>query len=434
MECGATMSDMLKMIMDLAPYRRVFCSSDYDDAIAYLEKMLPYKIHSYLAEDEYNGWTIHPQWDLKQARIMKDGKVIFDGMSNALSVIALSANFKGAVDLEELKRHLFYDHRRDDIIPFNFRQMYQCWKRDWGFCVTKTFYDSLEPGVYDVVIDAEEHAGVLKVMEHTHPGTHETAFAFVAHLDHPGMANDDLAGCAVGVELFKKLSKIKTKFTYKLFLVQEIIGSEYYWGRTNCGNREKILEGLFLEMLGTETQLALQESGEGDSNIELALAETMDELCVDYRTGPYKSIIGNDEYVWEAYGVPMASFSRYPYPEYHSSLDNAGIISQRALDETLNILMKTILHLELTELVVKKFQGNICLSNPKYDLYIDPGQSAFGTDNDEQATKMRALMDLIPQLKKPTSIRAIASKTGVDVEQVRLYLQKWCEKGLLEII
>jgi aminopeptidase-like protein len=154
------------------------------------------------------------------------------------------------------------------IIPFELlrsrqafvAKFYRSWDRDWGFCVTKRFFDSLKSGIYEVIIETEESEGILKVLDYTHKGALEECFTFVAHLDHPGVANDDLAGCAVGVELMRKLSQINTKYSYKLLLVPEIIGSEYYWGKTNTGNKNKILEAVFLEMLGTKTQLALQES------------------------------------------------------------------------------------------------------------------------------------------------------------------------------
>lgn len=426
------MNTMLKILKDLTPLNRVFCSSDYDKAIDYIQDIVPFEIISYNSSDEYNGWVIPPKWDLKEAKILRNGKVIYDGLEQPLRVISLSKSFHGKVDLEELKRHLHYDHRYNNAVPFHFRQNYRSWDRDWGFCVTKNFFDRLEPGIYEVIIETEESDGALKILDHTHKGSLEETFAFVAHLDHPGMANDDLAGCAVAVELFRRLSKRQTKYTYKLLLVQEIIGSEYYWGRTNIGNKEKILESVFLEMLGTSTQLALQESIGAESNLEYVMSKAMDTIRISYRRGPFKSIICNDEYIWEAYGVPMASLSRYPYPEYHSDRDNFSIISEEALNEALSVLLKAIEYLESATIIFKKFQGNICLSNPNYDLYIDPGQLAFGTTADKKIQKMRLLMDLIPTLHQPVTIRQLSDKVGLTETDVMSYLQKWVEKGLLE--
>jgi hypothetical protein len=82
-----------------------------------------------------------------------------------------------------------------------------------------------------------------------------------------------------------------------------------------------------LEMIGSPTQLALQFSRGGGSNLEHALAEALARSGVDHRTGGFEEIILNDEYVWEAYGIPMASLSRFPYPEYHTDRDDVALMS-----------------------------------------------------------------------------------------------------------
>jgi aminopeptidase-like protein len=312
--------------------------------------------------------------------------------------------------------------------------MYRSWDRDWGFCVTKRFYDGLLPGEYEVSINTDESEGTLKILECTHPGDLAETIVFAAHLDHPGMANDDLAGCAVGVELLRRLRQKRTKYTYKLVLHQEVIGAEYYLGGMEAGVRDEILEGLFLEMLGTSTQLALQASRGESTGIESALAATIADKNMSHRQGAYASIVVNGEYVWDAYGIPMASLSRYPYPQYHTSLDNASIVSHRALVEVLEIILEAIDRLESWPILLKRFSGSICVSNPRYDLYVDPGQPAFGGfDEDVTVKKLRDLMDLIPSLHRPLNVCVLADKTGLDEVTILGYLQKWAEKGLIEL-
>lgn len=427
------MNTMMEILREVTPLQRVFCSSDYDKALEILRGYLPFKTLEFHESEVYNGWVIPPKWDLKEAKIRRDGKVIYDGMAHALNVIAVSLPFAGRVSLEELKKHLHYDHRNDEYTPYHFRQMYRPWQRDWGFCVTKKFYDSLQPGDYDVVIDTEESEGILKLLEYDIQGELDECFVFVSHLDHPGMANDDLAGCSVGVELFRRLSKKKTKFSYKLLLVQEITGSEYYLGKHCNGKPKNILEGAFLEMLGTDTQIALQHSLHETSNMETVILRAMKELGVDHRTGPYESIRANDEYIWETYGVPMPSVLRYPYDEYHSDKDNFSLMSERALNEALEILLKAVEYLETSRLIIKKFNGNICLSNPDIDLYVDPGQIAFGTVAPDHVQRLRRVMDILPTLHTPTLLMSVAAKVGLPEQDVLAYLEKWQAKGLIEL-
>ena len=76
--------------------------------------------------------------------------------------------------------------------------------------------------------------------------------------------------------------------------------------------------------MGSATPLAVQESRRSMVSAYHALTGSLDRLGLPYRTGPFESVIVNDEYVWENYGIPMVSFSRFPYPEYHSSRDSRG--------------------------------------------------------------------------------------------------------------
>jgi len=430
-------SNMMKMIEDLTPLNRVFCSSDYDKVIEYLGKELDFFTHRYTNKEQINGWVIPPKWDVIEAKITCNGELIYDGLQHPLSVIALSKSFKGTVTLPELLSHLHFDHRFPNAIPYHFRQLYRSWERDWGFCVTENFYNELKnidtTFLYDVEIVTKEEEGTLKVLVSNLSIYNKPTFFFVAHLDHPGMSNDDLAGCAVGIELLNRLKALKLKNNYVLVLLQEDIGSEYFLNDKSLFLDSIPCESLFLEMLGSKTQLALQESRSGDSNIEIACKKAMDDLNIDHKTGAYNTIAGNDEKLWETYGIPMASLSRYPYPEYHCSLDNPTIISEESLETSVQILLKTVENLEKTKFVYKKFEGNICLSNPKYDLYVGYAQPAFGEEVTEEMTKMFELMNLVPILHKPRTIAWIANKVGMDEEAVELYLRKWEERGLVEI-
>ncbi|MFY9398020.1 MAG: DUF4910 domain-containing protein [Desulfomonilia bacterium] len=429
------MSLMMRIMKDLGPLNRVFCSRDYDRSIEYLQRILPFKVIPFHGGRPLNGWVIPPWWNVRQARIVRRGEILYDGTAHPLRVIALSRSFRGRVDREELKRHLYFDARYEDAVPYHFRQLYRSWKRDWGFCVTRRFYDSLEPGEYEVVIETEEAPGVLKVLEYTHEGALPHQIVFAAHLDHPGMANDGLSGCAAGVEIMRRLSGRRTRYTYCLVLHQEIIGAEYYLAHLDASGRQDIMEGLFLEMLGTRTKLALQDPPGGDASLGAALARILAEEGIEHRRAPYGGIVVNGEYVWFARGIPMASLSRFPYPQYHCDRDDTSIVHEDALEEAAGLVMRAIDRIEASPVVVKKFTGSICTSNPAYDLYVDPGQIAFGDgDRAERLKKTRLLMELVPSLHRPVGVETIAERVGLDGAEVLAYLERWAGKGLIDLV
>jgi len=424
----------MQILQDLTPLNRAVCSVGYDEAVEYLCDVLPFRIISVPSSREHNGWVIPPSWDVEEARIVKDGRTIYDGTVHPLCVIALSRSFCGTVSLDELRRHLHYDHRDEDSIPYHYRQQFRSWERDWGFCIPKRLFDQLAPGDYEVVIRTRETPGTLKILEYEHQGSLDFTIALGGNLDHAGVANDGLAGCVVGIETLRRLQGRKTRFTYSLVLSPGIIGSEFYLAGLSGKERSRILEGIFLEMLGSGTPLAIQESRRGQVNTFYAMKTSLDQMGLRYRTGPFESIIVNDEYVWENYGIPMVSFSRFPYPEYHSSKDSVEIIQETSLNEAVEALIRSVDRLEASPMVIKKFEGNICLSNPRYDLYVDYGQVALGDSLSDQKRQMRCLMDFIPALDRPTSVKVIADHVGLSEETTLEYLQRWVSKGLIDLV
>jgi aminopeptidase-like protein len=426
---------MKNILVDLINLNRVFCSTDYDKAIKYLCNILPFRVYEFPAVNIHNGWVIPPKWDVKKAQILNDGEIIYDATQHPLSVIALSRPFHGTVKLDELKKHLHFDTRFDDAIPYHFRQMYRSWERDWGFCVTKKFYDSLGEGEYEVTIETNESEGVLKALEYTKKGILDETIIFAAHLDHPGMANDDLVGCAVGVELFKRLLNRNTKFSYQLFIHQEVICPEYYLANLPENKRRNLREGVFIEMLGSNTPIGLQSAPQGMTLIEHFIKKEMDSQGISYRHEPYGGVVVNGEYIYAGYGIPISSFSRYPYPEYHTDKDNLSIIYDKELNESLDILLNAIERLENDIIVRKKYTGTVCTSNPDYDLYVDPGQAAFGGFvSDSTQKSLRKFMELFSMYNNPVPLEFLADTYSIEQSLLYDYLVKWKTKGLIELL
>ncbi len=429
------MSLMMQLLEELTPLNRVVCSSDFDRTVRRMQQALPgSRVFEFPASGpEHNGWVIPPCWDVVDANITRNGELIYDGTWNPLAVIALSAPFEGRVSLDELKAHLHYDHRYSDSLTFHFRQLFRSWDRDWGFCVTRDLYDALEPGEYGVRIVTREGTGVLKAVAASHAGSSPYTIALCANLDHPGVSNDGLAGAVVGVEVLRRLAGRRTTFTYDLVLAPGIIGTEYYLSALPEARRQHILECVCLWMLGSATELALQESRETRSNSEHALERVMTARGVSHRRGEFETIMINDEYLWEAYGIPTCSLSRFPYPEYHSSRDNLSIMSDDSLEEAVSVILGAIDELEQTPLVEKRFQGTVCLSNPRYGLYVDPGQVSFGEAIGEEQRHLRMLQDYLPSLRGAVTVRSLAARFALPDAVVLEYLRAWERTGLVKL-
>lgn len=426
----ATINSAYRITEALAPLARHFASPDYDAAIDFLLNELPFNVHAFGPECEHNGWTIPPHYQVKEARIKKDNSVIFDGLRHPLAVPCHATSFHGLVNGETLKKHLWYDHRFPDAIPYHFRFSYRPWERDWGFCVPQHFYDSIDSGEYEVNLEIQEGKREIKVLEYTLHGQSGIEFAFVAHLDHPGMANDDLAGCAVGVELFQNLAKKDHRHTYRLMLVQEILGSEMLLH--TLPGMKKAREALFLEMLGANVPLVVQRANKSPTAMELALRVSLQKMELSFEELGFRESVTNDELVFEAYGIPMVSISRFPYPEYHSSKDNMSIICKETLQDSVRLLEKVVEWHENDIYVEKLFSGVPCLSSPEYKLYVEPSETAFG--GAETNMPLYRFMEQVCLISARESVGVLACRCGVPVDVARTYLDRWQEKKLVRLI
>jgi hypothetical protein len=69
-----------------------------------------------------------------------------------------------------------------------------------------------------------------------------------------------------------------------------------------------------------------------------------------------------------------------------------------------------------------------------YDLYVDYGQVAMGDTLSEHRRRMRHLMDFIPALERPVSVKAVAHHVGLPEEDALSYLRQWAAKGLIDLV
>ncbi|MDH5506813.1 MAG: DUF4910 domain-containing protein, partial [Anaerolineae bacterium] len=294
------MASMLELIDELWFLKREIVSDDYDRALHRLAAEIPMIIHEYPSGTPVWTWTVPEKWTCHEAYLETlDGRRLLDYADHPLHVVSYSLPFEGEVTREELLDHLHVHPRLPDAIPFVFKY----YQRDWGLCAPQTLRDALTEDKYRVVIRSSFEPGALKVGEVIIPGESADSFMLAAHLCHPAMVNDDLAGVVVGLDVARKLlAGPKPKYTYRLLILPETIGSVAYLSH----NEELIPQmvgGLFLEMLGNDAPLALQQSFQPHSQVDKSLVSALRGLDADGFAGPYRTIISNDERQFNSPGV-----------------------------------------------------------------------------------------------------------------------------------
>jgi aminopeptidase-like protein len=348
-------------------------------------------IHEYPTGEACWTWRVPEKWTCHEAYLETlDGQRLLDYQDHPLHVISYSLPFEGLVRREQLLKHMHVHPRLPDAIPYVFKY----YERDWGLCASQALRDTLNDAEYRVVIRTSFEPGILKVGEIQIPGESEESFVIVAHLCHPAMVNDDLTGVVVGLETARALLKRKSRapevgsptvksdglyYTYRILILPETIGSVAY-----LSHNEHLIPGmtggLFLEMLGNDSPLALQGSFQPESQADRCLTTALCGLEPEGYLGAYRTIIDNDERQFNAPGVrvPMLSLSRVeapkatgrpPYPEYHSSLDTPTIVSRERLAASLDVVLGMVDAWEHNYYVVNNFKGEVFCSG--YGIWID---------------------------------------------------------------
>ena len=432
------MSAVLERIERLFPYAYSITGEGNDAALPRFLEELPFEVRSFESGGELNGWQIPHVWKATRAEIRKDGDLIYDGLSSPLGVVWLSPSFSGRLTLDELRPRLFYSDAEPDAVPYHWGALYRPAARDWGFCLTKHQYESLQPGTYEVELETETRPGTMKVLDYVLPGESEETVLLNAHNCHPFQANDDLSGCAVGIELIKRLAeRDRRRLTYRLVIAPELVGTVYWLD--SLGDESRNLKyALLLKAVGNDASLKLQESFGGDAAVDQAAHNVFRHRYRSYESGPFRTVYGNDETVFEApgYEIPTVSITRMPFSAYHTDHDTPDRLSADRLEDATVAALEICLALERNISLEACFKGLISLSNPKYDLYkAAPAPGLDGAEGyDIALADWNLLMNCMPRyLDGKTTLLEVANKHNLPIAEVHAYAEEWVAKGLARV-
>jgi aminopeptidase-like protein len=416
--------------------------ADNEKMFALLNTIYPLSIHRYASGKEHNGWVVPHNWVVKKALIKKDGKVLFDGTQHPLAVAGYAPSFHGKISKQELDEHVFTRPELPNAYSYHCMNNYRPWARFWGFTMPHNIYKDWTDGEYEIELETEYQDGEMLVGEAFHQGESDETIVFNAHTCHPTQFNDDLAGVAVILELFKHLKGKKTHYSYRGIFAPEHLGTVFYLGGLPDAEIAKMKMGAFVEMVGIDLPLALAQSFNGTSLIDKVAEYAMKQVNPETRVGAFRTIVGNDETVWEGAGIeiPFISISRchkspFYYTQYHTNEDDLSLNSVSRLEETLTVLKNMVNIFENNKAMRRKFKGLLALSNPKHDLYIERPDPTVAKDLSEVQLKMGYMQDYLQRLfDEQTSVFDIAQRFDVPFEALSDYLKKFEAKGLIEFL
>jgi aminopeptidase-like protein len=432
---------MLELVRDLCKFASGVVADDNEPLFARMAKELPLQVFRFKSGEKFNGWEVPQNWRVKRAKITRDGREIFDGKAHTLAVARYSKSFSGELSWEELKPRLATNSDLADAYMFHCMWQYRPWDADWAFSVPHRIYRTLGPGRYRVELETEYAPGEMLVAHHHKQGRSDRMIVFNSNTCHPHMANDGFAGTAVLIALFQWLATRDTHYSYRLVLGPEHLGSVFYLNRIPSKQIDAMLCGVFEEMPGTRGPIKATATFLGGQVIDKAFANALRHHSKAHALVPWRKGAGNDETVWEApgYEVPFVEVTRCedqfaPYREYHSSLDSPELMQPSQIDEMLEVLKIVVEILEGNATMQRRFNGLVCLSNPRYDLYMERPDPAVEKDLGSDAEKWGHLLDcLLRYFDGEHTILDIALKHDLPFGRLRRYLERFEEKGLIDL-
>lgn len=367
---------MLKLIQDLFRMKRYLMGEGYDQALDYINKIVPLEILEVSSGTQVGNWTVPQEWIMRDGWVKFNGEKILDYKDNPLSVAVYSQPIHTTIDKQEFIKHLFTSDEKND----NYAYDYHFYDAYWGFTLPKNkikkhviqkceggicteeladidpsvgqimvdgaitqpiFKDILEEGEYEVFIDSELKPGTMKIGVHTIPGKTDREILLFAHLDHPHQANDNLSGVACLVDMAQRIKDAGFEHTIRLIFCPETIGSVAYAELCDISKVDFVIA---LDAVGNDNSLLIQKAYDKYARLNYCVHLASAGQSVDYRKGEFRMVAGSDEYYFNdpRVNIPGLMLSRLPYPEYHTELDTPNIIKEEKLTQVQDVIMRVI--------------------------------------------------------------------------------------------
>lgn len=416
---------LLDRVRRLRPHLRSLTGDGVRATLDVIADEVPIERHSVPSGSRACDWVVPDEWNVAAAHVTHvDGRRVVDLADHDLHLVGYSVPVRERMDLAALRPHLHTLPEHPDWIPY--RTTY--YHRDWGFCLTQRVLDSLDEGPYDVVVDSRLETGELVWGELVVPGESEDEVLVSSHLCHPAMANDNLSGLAVAVELARQVRALPSRrLTYRFVFAPGTIGS-LVWLEHRADVLPRVRHGLVLTGVGGPGPLVYKRSRHGDRSIDRAAAHV-----VARRRGEIRDYTpwGYDERQYNSLGfdLPVGRLTRTPhgeYPEYHTSADDLDLLSGDHLEESVQALLEIVEVLEHDGL----HRNLLPRGEPQLGrrgLYPTTG----GQTADDA---VMAMLWVLALADGRTSLLEIAEQADTDFGAVRAAARRLLDAGVLEAL
>jgi aminopeptidase-like protein len=418
-------TEIFALAAKIFPFCRSITGNGVRQTLREIGAHIPLQIHEVPTGTAVLDWTIPREWNIRDAWIKNArGEKIVDFNRSNLHVMSYSVPVQRRMSLAELKQHIHTLPDQPDLIPY--RTSY--YAENWAFCMPHRQFEALPDETYEVSIDSSLENGHLSYGEYFHKGETEDEFLLSAHVCHPSLANDNCSGIALLTQLARRISGLRTRYSYRFLFAPGTIGA-ITWLARNEANAQRIKHGLVVSMVGDRGGPTFKKSRRGNTEIDRAMVQSLAHSGLSpviEEFSPY----GYDErqYCSPGFNLPVAMFSRSKFgaiPEYHTSADNLDFIRPDALGESYRLINETIGAIEGNRSYINTHpKGEPQLG--KRGLY-----GAIGGDKDAAAANM-AMLWILNQSDGTHSLLDIAERARLPFAVVQRTAKLLSDHALLK--
>lgn len=320
-------------------------------------------------------WRIPAEWNIRNAYVLdKFNNKIIDFKKNNLHLVSYSMPINKIIKKNQLLKKIICLKKQPTAIPY----ATSYYKKDWGFCCSynqkRTIAKKYKKNdKFKIIIESSfRKKGLLNYGELVLKGKSKKEILISTYVCHPSMANNELSGPIVSMGLINYFKKRTLKRTLRFIFIPETIGSIAYLNKNLEQLKNNVIGGYNLSCIGDERNYSCLLSKTENASSDEALLEAYKKLKIK-KFKIYSFLErGSDERQYNSPGIdlPIASIfrSKYgTYPEYHTSLDNFGLVTLKGLTGGFKVA-KTAINILINK-TIPKFK-NLCEPQmSKYKLY-----------------------------------------------------------------
>jgi aminopeptidase-like protein len=416
---------MHKWAEDLFPICRSLTGEGVRDTLKYVqEKVNEFSLHSIPTGTKVGDWEVPKEWNIKDAYVENNsGERVIDFKNHNLHVVGYSTAISKLMSLSELQEHLFSLPNQPEAIPY----VTSYYSEKWGFCLNQNQRELLRDEVYKVFIDSTLEPGTLDYIDMVLPGESSEEILLSTYVCHPSMANNELSGPVLMMAIAMYLKSLPSrKFTYRLLMAPETIGSIAYLDKHLDHLKSKVKAGWVLTCVGDERSFSYLPTPSGETLTDRVSLKVLAEMNISFKKFSFLER-GSDERQWCSpnANLPVASIMRTKYgeyPEYHTSLDDLSVITPDGLKGAFDVYVSCINLLESNQIFKLKTVGEPQLG--KRGLY--PETSYKGS-----ADNVQDMMNVIAYCDGTKDLIALSDCTKITTTGINAILQTLYSAGLL---